>query len=519
VFLEVKAADRAGEEYSASLGRRLAGAIAAVASGSVTARVFGFASNVVAARAIGVVGFGMLGVVRSTLSAATSLTSLGVGAMAARYIPRWRNSRPEAVAQIVALAAVVGLGGVLVTAGSLYLLAPKLAREVFRIPSLIPLLRAAIPWVAALLVTNMVTEVLRGYERFGALASVDAGRGVLTLAVLAPVLLAWQKTVLAAILALGAVEIVTMAVLLFVLWHEIARNGATRRLTWLSARLLAGPVRAFAVPSYCFVLLQAPLSWLLLTQLARVDGGSAYVGAVQATASFRNALALVPAALAATLVPLLSHLHSLVSTDMFGSRVRGLVRVLWFFAIPAGALLAGALPFLMELVFGSSYAALAPPCAGLVLVTAWSIVNECFDRTLAAMGKMWLSFWLGLGYAVAATALTFLLVPRTGLWGYVAAQLGAMICYVVAQQEYIGARVGYRLGDRWRALGLAVVGAGAAMGMAGLATGPKTLVAASGLALLLSLAAWRWILRSPERKFIRGRAKSWSRIAFGGDAA
>jgi O-antigen/teichoic acid export membrane protein len=462
VFLEVKAADRAGEEYSASLGRRLAGAIAAVASGSVTARVFGFASNVVAARAIGVVGFGMLGVVRSTLSAATSLTSLGVGAMAARYIPRWRNSRPEAVAQIVALAAVVGLGGVLVTAGSLYLLAPKLAREVFRIPSLIPLLRAAIPWVAALLVTNMVTEVLRGYERFGALASVDAGRGVLTLAVLAPVLLAWQKTVLAAILALGAVEIVTMAVLLFVLWHEIARNGATRRLTWL---------------------------------------------------------ALVPAALAATLVPLLSHLHSLVSTDMFGSRVRGLVRVLWFFAIPAGALLAGALPFLMELVFGSSYAALAPPCAGLVLVTAWSIVNECFDRTLAAMGKMWLSFWLGLGYAVAATALTFLLVPRTGLWGYVAAQLGAMICYVVAQQEYIGARVGYRLGDRWRALGLAVVGAGAAMGMAGLATGPKTLVAASGLALLLSLAAWRWILRSPERKFIRGRAKSWSRIAFGGDAA
>lgn len=497
-----------GAEYAATFPGRLARAVALTASGSLAGRVLSFAGNVLVARAIGVAGFGLLGIVRSTLSLGTSLTGLGVGAMASRYVPRWRKDDPARLAELLGLVALVALAAAVLASVLLHRLAPAFASDVFRKPELLLLFQAAVPWLAATILGAMATDVLRGFERFGTLAKVDVLRGALTVGTLAVVLVAWQRTVLAALLALAAVELVIAGILVGAAWRE-AGHAERVGLRWPRGPAVGKPLVTFALPSYGFLLLQAPLSWLLLTRLARLEDGSTFVGAVQAAGSFRNAMLLLPGALAVTLVPVLSRLHSLVDAGAFAGRVRSLIRIVWFFSIPAGALVAGTLPGLVQVAFGRDYAALAAPCALLILVAGWTVVNETLDRTLAAMGKMWLAFGFGLGYALLAVALTFLLVPRFHLWGYALGQFTAMAAYVLAQQEYLGSHVRLRPAARWRAAVLALAGGAAATGLATRPVGSIPALAAVALAGALVLAAWRHVLDATDRAFVMQRLGRW----------
>lgn len=489
------------ESYVTSFGATVTTAVGQVLTGNVIGRALGFAGNVLTARVIGASGFGLLGMVRSTMSLGSSLTGMGVGGTASRYIPRWRDADEGQLGQLLGLVLIVAVVGSAITGGALLWLTPFLTREVYATPALAPLFVAAVPWVMAKVVGMLTTKVLRGYEKFETLAIVRVVRGALAVVLLAGVLLLWRSTAVGAVLALGAVEIGVTLLLLGAVWREIAQNGSAD-VRWPSVGVVAEPLRQYALPAYGFVLLQTPVSWFLLTRLARAEHGTEFVGAVQATGSFRGAMAMLPAALATTLLPSLSRLHSLASAEVFSKRVRRMVRILWLFALSGGVLVAAALPFLMEIVFGKSFGMYAAACAVLLWVTSWSIVNEVFDRLLAAVGEMWLSFALGLGYSVGVIALTVLLVPRFHLWGYVLSQFTAMAGYVIVQQEIVGRWIDYNSRERWITVGIALLGGCISITLGAFATPLQAALGAVALSTSFAAVGWKLLLGEGERRFV-----------------
>jgi O-antigen/teichoic acid export membrane protein len=294
----------------------------------------------------------------------------------------------------------------------------------------------------------VISGLLQGLERIERLAGIAILKGVLVLlgsAVLVPIL-----GLVGVLVASTVAEVIAWCAALSPL-HVAYRAASRGTLRAVDARMLwrAGGT---ALP----VFLNGLALWgtaLLVRSALATSGGFTDIGYFQIADSVARVVALVPAALAVPLMPLLASDPGRART-LVGPAIRiavlGALLPALFLSVAAGPLI-GAL-------YGPVYLPAATIAAVLVFVAFLQTIGTIVWTVLVGGGNAWTGFAVQATGYVALAVLVMVLVPSFGLTGATSAYLASAAIATAASVWYLRRIPGATSPDLWRAGWIAALG-------------------------------------------------------------
>jgi O-antigen/teichoic acid export membrane protein len=384
-------------------------------AGAAGSQALTMAAQVIAARFLGLDGYGALGLITSTVAMCGTIAGLGLGMATTKFVAEFRRTAPERAGRIVGLSSLVAVISASFVAGIVVCLAPLIAEVAMSAPDLAAQVRIAALVIFFNAINGAQLGVLSGLERFAAVARVSIlgalallpsmAAGVAALGLAGAVL---GQAVASAVACVGGAAIVR---------HECrsARIPIRYRQTSAEWRILW----RFALPMVATGLLFSPVEWVLNALLAKQPDGYASLGVLNVARQWYAIIVYLPSVLQRSSLPIMANLWG-------EKRVRQYRRfLLTTSALLAACSLAGAVP----LVFGSRWAmALYGPefAAGamvLVVMALRTLVagpNMIVGNAIWSTGDARSGFYLAVFRAAALVAL-FLAFLDLGALGFVLA--------------------------------------------------------------------------------------------------
>ena len=119
---------------------------------------FPLIASIIAARLLGTVGYGQLGMISSTLILFSTFAGLGLGVTATRYIAQYHIIDPKRTGRIMGITNLFGIISGIIMCIILYIMAPWLASKTLAAPGLASILRIA----SLLLIFNTIVGIQAG---------------------------------------------------------------------------------------------------------------------------------------------------------------------------------------------------------------------------------------------------------------------------------------------------------------------------------------------------------------------
>lgn len=390
-----------------------AGAGAVFSQGSV------FLSSVVAARLLGLEGFGELALLQSTIATLGGLAGMGLGTTATKFVAETSARDPARTGRILGLCTAATVATGLLFGVALVLGAP-VAAALFHAPAIVTQLRLGGLYVLFFTLNSFQLGALAGFSAFPALARIGLVQGLLGAALLA--LGAWGFGLTGAALALGVAAATSWAQHQRALHRECARHGVRISYAGMGRELevLAG----FALPAALSGVLGGLATTGATALLVRQDGGLRELATFNAANTIRIVVLFVPALVTRVSTPLLVRLRG--GRDAAGFR-RTFARVLaanTALASVAAAALFVLGPWLLGL-YGRGFAH-GRSALGLLLAAAViETLSVALFQPLYSHGRIWLhlaimTLWCGL------------LVGATGRWASAHGASGLAAAYLLA---------------------------------------------------------------------------------------
>lgn len=165
----------------------------------------------------------------------------------------------------------------------------------------------------------------------------------------------------------------------------------------------------------------------------RITGSDELVGFYFAAASASHALYHIFSAFGVTLLPSIAGSCEKGNTELTRKYANQAIRYSMMLAIPFVSMVCGSSEELMQLLYGSPFVASSKPFACLMLATLFLVLAYNANMCIAAVGKPWVCIlFYGLGTAMAASLLSFL-VPKYGIiGGGIAMVLACFLCLLLS---------------------------------------------------------------------------------------
>jgi len=392
--------------------------------GTLSARLGVLGAAVIAARFLGKVGFGELGIIQSMVGFMSTLAIFGLGLTTSTYVSAYRRQDPEKTGRIISLTNLVtGLTGLLAALGCMAA-APWLAASVFQAPHLTPQVRVGAAALFFFGLWSTQNGTLSGFQAFKALAQVNLSQGLLMVGVTLVATYCWGLT--GAVLAL----FIPPAVGVFLAGGHIRRECAAAgvplglQAAWREAAVLW----KFSLPAFISGTMLSAAAFGAYAILVRQPQGYGELGLFNAANQFRLILMFIPNVLGMVTIPLLAELHGFEDKDRF-SRVLGVnLHLIWGGSLAAGFLLIGVIPWLLG-VFGSQFQGQSRLAGFMVCAAMLNLAFLTVANALIGAGRMWPFTWINLVWAVCLIAGVSWLGPH---WGGTGLALAYILGYAAA---------------------------------------------------------------------------------------
>jgi O-antigen/teichoic acid export membrane protein len=406
------------------VGYRLARGASWSLAGVVIARFLGLLSSIVAARLLGKVSFGALGILQSTTAMFQVFAGAAMGLTATKHVAEFRCTDPGRAGRIIALSnAVAGAAGILL-AVLLVIFAPWLATHTLAEPQLTPLLRLGALVLLLGSLSGTQAGALAGFECFKELAHVNLWSGLFGFPV--TVAAVYWDGLTGAVWAL----VLTMAFTCVMNFLVLQRAAKQRdiRITLRSSRQEWPLLWTFTLPTLLGAILTAPVYWACNAMLVNRPGGYAEMGILNAANQWYVAVLFVPGVLAQVLLPII--------TERLSQQQREHSRRLLRASIIANGVIAAVIvtvggifsPVIMRF-YGAQFAGAWPTLVAVLLAAGLQTLQTPIYDFMIAKGRMWTILWLNAAWAATILAMTALLV-RWGAFGVASARLLAYIATV-----------------------------------------------------------------------------------------
>jgi O-antigen/teichoic acid export membrane protein len=407
------------------LGERLLRGTFWSVSGTVIARGFGLGAAVVAARMVGKVEYGELGIIQSTVGMLGTLAGFGMSTTTSKFVAELREKDRDKAGRIIALSSLTSWFISLSLAALLIYFAPWLCERTLAAPQLTEYVRISAPLLVLSGINGAQLGVLLGFEGFKSIARVSAVTGLINfvLVVTGALTFGLPGILWGMVLAQGCGCLLNLRALrqqakLFGVKISFASCLSELPILW-----------RFSVPAVLTEVMISAVGWATATMLVRRPNGYAEMGAFNAANQWFNAALWLPMMIGGVVLPMLS--ERLGADDSHNS-----VKLLWLsvkinaaIAIPIAVVGCLVSPYIMA-SYGSGFRS-GWPTLDIVLLTAVCLSMEFpVGQFLSASGRMWLGFVSNVGWGVVFLAANILLL-RWGSFGLATARLAAYASHAV----------------------------------------------------------------------------------------
>ncbi len=410
---------------ASSIGTRLVRGLSWSMGGSVASRLAAMAAAVIAARVLGKLSYGKLGIIQSTVALFGTLAGFGLGTTAAKYVAEFRTQDPAKAGRIIAMCSAVSWITSCLLAGTLYVLAPWLCLHSLAAPELTGPLRISSALLLFTAVNGAQLGALSGFESFKKVAVTNTVSAILTLVLVTAG--AGFFGLAGTLWGMAAAQAGGCALNYFFLRAEAARFQTP--VNYLEARREVSILWNFAVPAVLGSLVLVPANWVTGTVLVQRPNGYEQMGAYNASNQWFNALMWLPYMLGNVLLPIMS--DSIAANSSGRKQTSRLLKL--SIAINAGAtlplvLLGSALSMLIMRLYGPSFARDWPTLVVALATAAVLAVQIPVAELIAASGRMWIGLLMNAGWALAFLVATWLLLDW-GAFGLACARLAAYLLH------------------------------------------------------------------------------------------
>jgi O-antigen/teichoic acid export membrane protein len=395
-------------------------------------------STVFAARLLGLVGYGELGVVLSTISMLSTIAGFSLGQMSTKYVAEFYQMDPGRAGRVISLSNLFSwITGAAMTI-VLFLFANEIAAHALAAPYLGHQLRVASLLLLLGSITGTQVGTLYGFEAFRIIARINIITGVTS--ILAIVSGTWLFGLDGAIWGTIVSRIASY----------LAGEAALRRVTRSHGLPLKNPDRLreiglvwrFGVPAMMAGVMVGPVIWISNAFIVNQPNGYAEMGIFNAANQLRQLILFFPTTLASVALPMLSNLQGIGGS-------RSYRKLFWAnLGLSAGSAIIIALPIAVFAPwvmarFGASF---RMGGSVLVLLCMAGVLTATLDgvgQSIASEGRMWFGFVLNLVWATVMLIVSYAL-RRHGAMGLGIATLFAYLVHLVTSSIYVR----YRM-SRW----------------------------------------------------------------------
>jgi O-antigen/teichoic acid export membrane protein len=258
------------------------------------ARVFNqgstLAINVILANLLGRHAFGEYSIIYSTILTISTISTLGVGSSATKYIAEFRLVDKKRTAHVLGLCSATAGATAWISGGLLLLLAPWICTDVLTAPHLTPGLRIASGVVLFVVLNSYITGALIGLESFSALALASAcGAVAQILSATTGARLAGVNGAVAGLVLGGICQWVA-------LWFLFRREriGQSLCVTYQGLRSEWPLIQKYFIPAALSGFVSMPALWLANAFLVRLPDGFNQLALYSVASNIRICILFVP---------------------------------------------------------------------------------------------------------------------------------------------------------------------------------------------------------------------------------
>ena len=397
-------------------------------TGTIAARLCGFAAMVIAARMLGQVGFGELGIIQRTIEFVVTFGSLGVGSTTTKYVAELKNRDPQRTGRIIGLTYLVALGSSGLIALVFILGAPYLATMALNAPHLSQILRLAGLVLLISSVYRLQNGILAGFQSFKAIAWITWWEGLANLLLLASLI--WFAGLWGAVVALLLAASLRVIMSSLVLRREYLSFGIG--LGFKGAWQEKAALWEFSLPTLLTSTIPPMLMWTAFAMLAHQPEGYAKLGLFNAGMQFQWIITLANTIMTLVTVPILAELYGEGQIDRFAKSFNSYLKLNWHIAIAGGFLFLGLSPWLINLFgpqFKESLEVIGPIISFTIIMVAYNISSLPFYSG----GKMWYVFIIQIVWGLVLIFSMKILIPPYGATGLAISMLIAYVTSLVLQ--------------------------------------------------------------------------------------
>ena len=386
-------------------------------AGSAVGHVLGVISGILAARILGRVEFGKLGILRSSIDMLTLVAGLGLGVTACKHVAEFRSRVPERAGRVIGFTGRVAWLSGSVFAIALCVHAGWFAR-VLGAPELVAELRIAAVALLFSTVSGVYSGVLGGFEAFREQARIQMTVGLIAPpAVLIGVLTDGLR---GAMTGYGLTSFASLWLSRRAVLAKVRQNGIA-----VDTALNRGEVSIllrFALPALLSGLTITPVLWAGNTILARAPGGYWELGLIGAGQHWRQAVLFIPITVGTAVLPILANLYGEKDEAAYQEAFGTGLLVNLTATLPVAVLIVVMSPLILRL-YGRQFAAGELVLVLFVLAGTLQAISAVGGQVLMSRGKAWLALCLNLGWACVFLGTAALLCPRFGAIGLASAYL------------------------------------------------------------------------------------------------
>ena len=412
---------------SSPVGERLLRGTFWSIAGTLVSRALGLAAAILAARIIGKIVYGELGIIQSTVGMFGTLAGFGMGTTASKFVAELRGKDPAKAGRIIAISSLVSWGISFALAAALIFLAPWLCQHTLAAPHLTGYLRIS----AALLVLGAINGaqlgVLAGLEAFKSIARVSFFTGFLSFPLIIGGALLFGLTgiICGMVLAQAAGCVLNLKALR----REAKRYGIP--IAYSTCMTEFPILWRFSVPAVLAQLLISTVGWGAATMLVRQPNGYSEMGAFNAANQWFNAVMWLPFMLNSVVLPVLAERLGADDKANTAKLLKMTVKMNAAIVLPLVAIGCLLSPLIM-MSYGPGFRS-AWPTLVAVLITAGLLSFELpVGQLITASDHMWLGFSSNIGWGLVFLATTPLLLKLGwGAFGLASSRLVAYSAHTV----------------------------------------------------------------------------------------
>jgi len=392
--------------------------------GVVISRGLTILASIIVARLIGKMDFGQVGIIQSTILMLTSFAGFGSGIMATKFVSEYCRQNQQKAGSIIFLAEFIAFSFSFIVAVLFAVFSKQIAVEALAAPTLEPLLKiSAILLFFSTLVGTQV-GILSGFEAFKRIAQINLITGILS-AILLPIGALFHG-LSGIIWAMVIVSIANWGINIFVLRNIYRQNNIRYRFEFNLDEFKL--LWRFNLPSLLSGLTFTGASWVCNTMLVNASGYGE-MGVINATNNWYAAILFFPFIISRIIFPIMSERLGIDERKQTLKIVTFSIKINALSILPFVLLLTVFSPFFMSL-FGESFRSSWLPLVFTIL-TAWLLAIQIpVGQMIAARNKMWLGFYMNMGWAVLFIGFNYLFIDH-GANGLVVARFIAYCIHSV----------------------------------------------------------------------------------------